>query len=389
MGYLEKKSYLLAIFLRYKNADRSEKIKILDEFCAVCRYNRKYAIRLLKRSEIIRKKKSGPKTIYNESTLLVPLKRIWFAADQCCSKKLKVIIGAWLPSYESTYGPLDAEIKQKLLSISPATIDRILKPVRAINKIKGRCTTKPGSLLKSHIPIQFTHWDIQKPGFFEADTVAHCGNSIAGNFAWSLTMTDICTGWTENRAMWNKLGGEVYEKISDVEVALPFEILGFDSDNGVEFMNHALHDYFTKRDKPVLFTRSRPYMKNDNAHVEQKNWTHVRNLFGYDRLDNYLVVTMMNDLYRKEWNLYQNHFIPTMKLLSKERVGSKYKKSYEPPRTPYERVLESTYVDDATKLKLKAVHETLNPFTLKQEIEKKLILIFKHAKVTSNLSQRI
>jgi hypothetical protein len=389
MGYQERKGYLFAIFLRYMNADRSEKIKILDEFCAVCGYNRKYAIRLLKKGPVLLKHKPGPKLIYDDTALLEPLKRIWFASDQACSRKMVAIIKLWLPSYELTYGVLSTQVKEKLCSISHATIDRLLKATRVQNKIKGRCTTKPGTLLKSHIDIQFSHWDVQRPGYLEADTVAHCGNNIAGCFAWSLTATDICTGWTENRAMWNKEHGPVYERISDIEAILPFDILGFDSDNGGEFINHALYDYFTKRPVPVMFTRSRPYQKNDNAHVEQKNWTHVRNLFGYDRLDNYLVVEMMNDLYRKEWSLYQNHFIPTMKLLSKQRIGSKYKKKYELPQTPYQRVIESPFVDDATKEKLKATHEMLNPFTLKREIERKLKDIFDLSKVTTNVRHRI
>lgn len=389
MRYRERQSYLFAIFMRYKDANRAEKVKILDEFCAVCTYNRKYAIRLLKKGPVPHKQKSGPKPTYNEATVIEPLKRIWFASDQACSRRLKEIIRLWLPSYESTYGSLQQEIKDKLSSISHATIDRLLQPVRAGYKIKGHCTTKPGSLLKSHIPIQFSHWDIQKPGYLEADTVAHCGDNIAGNFAWSLTVTDICTGWTENRAMWNKDSGPVYERISDIEATLPFETLSFDCDNGLEFINHALHDYFTKREKPVLFTRSRPYKKNDNAHVEQKNWTHVRNLFGYDRLDNKYIVALMNDLYRKEWGLFQNHFMPVMKLQHKERIGAKYKKTYDTPKTPYHRVLESNYVADTTKEKLEAIHKTLNPFTLKAEIENKLTEKFSHIKVTSNVRQRI
>jgi len=380
MGYREKKSYLLAIYLRYLNAGRSEKQRILDEFCAVCKYNRKYAIRLLKKGPTQPKKKTGPKSIYDDPALIEALKQFWLASNQSCSRKLKVIIGPWLPCYEDVYGPLSSEIKQKLLTMGSATIDRLLKPCRATNKLKGRCTTKPGVLLKSQIEMQFSHWDIQKPGYLEADTVAHCGTSIAGSFAWSLTVTDICTGWTENRAMWNKEGGPVYERISDVELSLPFEVLGFDCDNGAEFINHSLHDYFTKRKKPVAFTRSRPYRKNDNAHVEQKNWTHVRNLFGYERLEKYDVVKMMNDLYRNEWSLYQNHFIPTMKLLSKQRTGCKYKKKYEIPKTPYDRLLESQFVEDATKAKLKAIHETLNPFKLKKEIERKLSDILRLAK---------
>lgn len=300
MGLFERNSYLIAICFRYAQATKSEKKLILDEFCTVCNYNRKYAIRLLHRKQTMPKQKRGPKPVYCGEALLTPLKAIWFAADQPCSKKLKAIIPAWLPGYESLYGSLEPKIKQKLLSISRNTIDRLLKPVRAINKIKGKCTTKPGLLVKAKIPIQFTHWDITKPGFFEADTVAHCGDSIAGSFAWSITVTDICTTWTENRAMWNKYKGGVYDGISDIESSLPFKVLGFDSDNGLEFMNHALFDYFTNRAEPVAFTRSRPYMKNDNAHVEQKNWTHVRQLFGYDRLDNKHAVHKMNELYSKE-----------------------------------------------------------------------------------------
>lgn len=304
--------------------------------------------------------------------LIEALKRFWEASNQSCSRKLKAIIGQWLSCYEDIYGPLAPDVEYKLRHIGSATIDRVLKPYRKANKLKGRCTTKPGILLKSQIEMQFSHWDIQKLGYLEADTVAHCGTSIAGSFAWSLTVTDICTGWTENRAIWNKESGPVYESISDVEFSLPFEVLGFDCDNSAEFINHSLHDYFTKRAKPVAFTRSRPYKKNDNAHVEQKNWTHVRSLFGYERFEKYDVVKKMNSLYRNEWSLYQNHFIPTMKLLTKQRTGCKYKKKYEAPKTPYERLIESPYVADATKAKLKATHETLNPFKLKQDIELKL-----------------
>ena len=389
MGISEKKSYLLAIMLRYTQSSRSEKRAILDEFCAVCNYNRKYAIRILGKKPVEPKPKRGPKPLYQDSLFLESLKTIWFAADQPCSRKLKAIIPLWLPSYEVTYGQLSTQIRQRLLAISRATIDRVLKPVRAVNKMKGRSLTKPGSLLKSQIEIQFSHWGIKKPGFLEADTVAHCGDNIGGQFAWSLTATDICTGWTENRALWNKNSGAVYQEMSGIESILPFKILGFDSDNGAEFMNHALHDYFTKRENPVSFTRSRPYHKNDNAHVEQKNWTHVRQLFGYDRLDDRRVVALMNDLYRHEWSLYQNHFMPTMKLLHKQRIGSKYRKTYESPKTPYERVLASDYVEDSVKERLKDTHMTLNPFTLKNEIERKLEGIFKHVKVTSNVRLRI
>tara|TARA_R110002110_G_C13338772_1_gene707506 strand:+ start:51 stop:1217 length:1167 start_codon:yes stop_codon:yes gene_type:complete len=388
MGFIERKSYLIAILSRYPAASRADKTKILDEFCAVCNYNRKYAIRILNRGPTIKKKRSGPKPVYQDQAILDVLKKIWFAADQPCSLKLIVIIPKWLPCYEEKYGAIEDEVKQKLLSISRSTIDRLLKPVRAKSKPKGQCTTKP-STFKTKIPVQMHHWDIDKPGYVEADTVAHCGDSIAGKFAWSLTVTDLFTGWTENRAVWNKYSEGVYQAVSFIEAALPFETLGFHSDNGSEFMNHIVYDYFTNRTKPVLFTRSRPYRKNDNAHVEQKNYTHVRQLLGYDRLDRKSVVYQMNELYRHEWSLYQNHFIPSVKLIYKERVGSRYKKIYDMPKTPYERVLESDFVDNKTKDKLRAIHRSLNPFTLKDEIERKLSVIFKNLKVTSNVRHRL
>lgn len=388
MGSFERKSYLIAILSRYPSASRVIKTKILDEFCAVCKYNRKYAIRILNRGLATKRKRSGPKPVYQESHILDILKRIWFAADQPCSLKLKAIIPAWLPSYEERYGALENEVKEKLLSISRSTIDRLLKPVRTKSKPKGQCTTKP-STFKTKIPIQMHHWNIDKPGYIEADTVAHCGDSIAGKFAWSLTVTDLFTGWTENRAIWNKYSEGVYQAVSYIESSLPFKTLAFHSDNGSEFINHIVYDYFTNRPKPVLFTRSRAYRKNDNAHVEQKNYTHVRQLLGYDRLDKKSVVYQMNELYRHEWSLYQNHFIPCIKLVHKERIGSRYKKTYDVPKTPYERVLESEFVDDTTKAKLRATHQSLNPFTLKDEIERKLSIIFKSVKVTSNVRHRL
>jgi hypothetical protein len=223
----------------------------------------------------------------------------------------------------------------------------------------------------------------------EADTVAHCGNSLSGAFVWSLTLTDIHTTWTEIRATWNKGARGVCEQIEAIESQLPFILLGFDCDNGSEFLNYHLVRYFSQRPQYFSFTRSRPYKKNDNAHVEQKNWTHVRQLFGYDRIDNPALVPRMNDLYANEWSLYQNHFCPTMKLIEKHRINSKYKKKYDSPKTPYQRLLDSEHVSKDTKKCLQVVHLTLNPFILKQTIEKKLRLIFQHVKVTSDVRQRI
>ena len=390
MGKNERQAYLKAIRSRYRRASKTGKTIILNEFCEVCGYNRKYAIRLL--TEPTRRnppKRAGRKPRYDSPELLTALKRLWFATDQMCSKKLKAAIPLWLPFYESRYKPLTDETRQQLQTISPATIDRLLKPARTAQGHRGLSGTKPGSLLKNQIPIRTHFWDVSKPGFMEADTVAHCGNSLAGDFIWSLTMTDILTTWAEIRATWNKGAHGVIEQIQHIESHLPFPLRGFDCDNGSEFLNYHLMDYFTDHPTVRSFTRSRPYRKNDNAHVEQKNWSHVRQLFGYDRLGDPLLVALMNDLYAKEWSFYQNHFCPSMKLLSKQRVNSKYVKSYSTPLTPYQRVMASEHIDPQTKDSLERIHQGLNPFTLKQRIEKKLRHIFQYVTVTSNVRQRL
>jgi len=380
-----RREYLEAIRNRYRKACRKEKSIILGEFCANCGYNRKYAIRLLrKKSSAALNRKPGPAFRYNKDLLLVPLKRIWFATDQMCSKKLKAAIPLWLPFYEEEHEALSLQVEQKLLEMSPATIDRLLKPVRALYK-KGRCSTKPGTLLKNQIPIKTHNWDVTRPGYFEADTVAHCGNSMAGDFAFSLTFTDIFSGWTENRAVWGKGSQGVLLQIRNIEARIAFPILGFDCDNGSEFLNHHLIRYFTDRPKaPVQFTRSRPYRKNDNAFVEQKNWTHVRQLLGYDRFDNPELVPAINDLYMNEWSLFTNYFCPTLKLKEKLRINSRYTKKYEPPQTPYQRLLDSQDVSTAAKRSLETVYNSLNPFKLKRRIDEKLKTIFHIVRLPNN-----
>jgi hypothetical protein len=256
--------------------------------------------------------------------------------------------------------------------MSPATMDRLLAPIRAQVGRKRRGGTKPGSLLKKHIPIRTGNDDIVRVGFIEADTVAHCGGSLAGDFAWTLTWTDIISGWTQCRAVWNKGHSAIHQQLQAAEAQSPFPWLAFDCDNGSEFLNHALWDHYAKRKKPVLFTRSRPYHKNDNAHVEQKNWSAVRQLFGEERLDQPEAIPLMNDLYANEWHWLLNFFSPTFKLIEKKKVGSKYVKRYEKPRTPYARLLEAPEVSRAEKEKLRALRAGLNPVKLRQRVEQKL-----------------
>jgi hypothetical protein len=375
MSPRSKREYVEAVFLRYKMASRNEKTKILDEFCATSGYHRKHAIRLLhtfKRFTRPKQKRMGRPPVYDADALRVPLRRIWLAANLPCSKRLKVILPLWLPGYVEHFELPPLEAIKALRKISPSTIDRLLEPVRISYKKHGMPTTKPGTLLRKHIPILTNQWDESRPGFLEADTVAHCGQSMAGTFAHTVDLVDIATGWTEQRAVWGKGETGVLEQVKDVEEFLPFTILGFDCDNGSEFLNHHLLRHFTKRKEPVRFTRSRAYHKDDNAHIEQKNWTHVRQWLGYERLDNRDVVPLLNDLYRTEWRLFHNFFCPSVKLISKERIGSKTIKHHDSPKTPYQRIMESAYIDASVKKKLSKQLGELNPFVLRKGMEIKL-----------------
>jgi hypothetical protein len=362
-----KKEYLERIRERYRRANRAYKKRILDEFCEVCGYHRKHAIRLLNQDRRKRKKKSGREADYGAGEQKV-LKNIWLHADRPCSKRLKAILPTWLPFYEKEHGNLAEDMRLKLARISPRSIDRLLRPVRQRYGSRGLCGTKPGTLLKNLIPIKTSHWDVTKPGFVEADTVAHCGGSLEGDFVWSLTFTDVFSGWTENRAVWNKGAYGVHKQIEDIEHNLPFTILGFHCDNGSEFLTHHLYSYFTERKAPVTFTRSRPNKKNDNAHVEQKNWTHVRLLLGYQRIENPELVTKINHLYQS-WNLFNNFFCVNLKLKKKKRVNSRYKKNYDDGATPYQRLMESDEINEVQKTHITELRCNLNPYALRQQID--------------------
>jgi len=374
-----KREYVLAIWDRYQRVGRRFKSKILDEFCAVCGYTRKYAIGLLNRKPRRRRKKPGPARQY-DAAVLGPLKVIWLACEQLCSKRLKVALPLWLPFYEQEYGALAASVRQKLLRMSAATIDRLLQKERARYPGKGLCGTRPGGLLKHLIPIRTDNDNVDRPGYLEADTVAHCGNSLAGDFVWSITFTDIYSQWTENRAVWNKGAQGVLQQVKDVETSLCFELLGFDVDNGSEFLTFHLWRYLLDRPRPVPLTRSRPYRKNDQAHVEQKNWTHVRQLLGYQRLEQPELVPLINELYRS-WGLLHNFFCPNLKLRSKTRKGGRTIRKYYPPQTPYQRLLDSEHLSPQQKQQLQTQFQPLNPLQLKKQIEQQLKIVFDKVRV--------
>lgn len=252
----------------------------------------------------------------------------------------------------------------------------MLSNIRVKYNKRGLSTTKPGSLLKKQIPIKTEQWDESRPGFLETDLVAHCGSSTYGPFVNTIDTVDIATGWTEQRAAWGKSQDAVIEQIKDIENSMPFPILGFDCDNGSEFINHHLMRYFLHRKTPIQFTRSRSYKKNDNAHIEQKNWTHVREWLGYERFDKPGIVPLLNNLYKTEWRLFHNFFCPSMKLISKQRVKSKTIKKHDVPKTPFQRILESKHVSNDVKKQLKATFDTLDPFILRKAIKTKIKKVF-------------
>lgn len=364
-----KQEYLSAIRSRYLAANKSEKKAILDEFCTVCGYNRKYAIRVLHhpfpKDSSSPKSRRGRKPQYQQPEILTFLKTLWIATNLACGKRLKAMIPNWLPHYPET---LSDASRTLLTTISASTIDRLFKPQRAGQHKHGLSTTKPGSILKHQIPIKTNQWDESTPGFLEADTVAHCGTSTAGMFVFTVNGVDIATGWTEPRAVWGKGERGVLEAVKSIEAALPFALLGFDCDNGSEFLNWHLERYLRERPRPAQFTRSRPYHKNDNAHVEEKNWTHIRQYLGYGRFDRQELVPQLNELYTTEWRSLFNFFLPSVKLQEKSRQGAKLIKKYDQPKTPFQRVLDSPHVEEAVKQRLRQQIQDLNPFQLKEQI---------------------
>jgi len=369
-----KREYLRAIHDRYRQASRKEKQRILDEFCRVSDYHRKYAIRLL------RGPLPGPgrpvqrrRPPSYSAAVIEALRQIGEAAGYPWSVRLKALLPLWLP-WARRRLRLPAAVVEQLQAISARQMDRRLAAHK--RQLRGRRygRTKPGTLLKHHIPIKTDHWDVTAPGFTELDLVAHCGNSADGEFAHSLNVADIHTTWTETRAVLGKSQIRVQQALEEVRHALPFRLHGIDSDNGSEFINDHLYRYC--RAQEIQFTRGRPYKKDDNAHVEQKNWTHVRKLVGYLRYDTPAAVAALNDLYRHELRLLQNLFLPSVKLRRKERVGARVRRRYDPPQTPLDRLRGCPQADPKTVAALEALRQRLDPFQLAQTIDAKLERLF-------------
>jgi len=371
MSKQSREEYYKTVKKRYRNSDKKTKSQVLDEFCEVCGYNRKYAIRKLNtRKRTRRGKRPGRPKEYKDPILLNILFDLWEKQNLPCSKRLKAAMPLWLPFYTDRL--LSEKIKNQLLAMSSATIDRLMVKMRKkIGKL-GLATTKPGSILKSHIPIKTGQWDESRPGYLESDTVAHCGTSAFGSFVYTVNTVDIATGWTEQRALWGKGYQGMRKALISIEQDLPFPILGFDSDNGTEFLNWHLYKHFVNRKAPVHFTRSRPYKKNDNAHIEEKNWSIIRQYLGYNRFDRVALVEELNEIYTSEWRLFMNFFRPSSKLQRKIRINGQMKKVYDHPKTPYQRLLESDKISATQKEKLKSQFDQLNPFKLQSAMVTKI-----------------
>jgi hypothetical protein len=376
MSRRSRRDYLQSIHSRYRKSSPAEKGHILDEFCKVCGYNRKYAIRVLNGPPPPKKpvpRKPTPRGPTYSPRLVRVLREVWEAANYPWSERLKALLPLWLPWMRQRFS-LTAQMEEQLLSISARQMDRRLQPYKTQLKRRLYGRTKPGTLLRRQVPIKTDHWDVKTAGFTEVDLVSHSGESAEGEFCHSLTLTDIHSTWTESRAVLGKGEIGVVSSIDEMRQGLPFDLRGLDSDNGSEFVNHHLLRYTKKHD--IQFTRSRPYKKDDNAHVEQKNWTHVRRLMGWERYDTLEARAAMNDLYRNELRILMNVFLPSVKLLRKERIGSKLRRHYGPPMTPLDRLLDSKQGDSKKVGELVHLRSTTNPFELSQRVNEKLEVIW-------------
>jgi hypothetical protein len=364
-----KRAYLKAVKERYNKSSKKQKTQILNEFCCNCNYNRKHAIKLLSKKSQPRAytKRVGAPRIYSEA-VSKKLAELWLIMGNPCSTTLKEALPHWLP-YDLD---CDDQVKTNLLKMGSSTIERHLRPWKR-KMPKGKSTTTPPKM-KVQIPLELLNDDQRNAiGYFEADTVAHCGESLSGQFAWSLTMTDICSGWTENRASFSKSSEAVMKQMKDIENSLPFKVMGVATDNGSEFMNENVYGFLKNRNEdPISFVRRRPYKKNDNAHVEQKNFTHVRSLFGYERIEEEHLTILMNDIYKNYWCPLKNFYTPAMKLKKKVRVGARIKKEYDKAKTPYQRLMESGQLTLKQQADLTSKKSSLNPFKLRKEMDEKL-----------------
>jgi hypothetical protein len=377
MELKNRKAYMDAISERYHKSPKQSKTRILNELCEVCGYHRKYAIWKISKwragqGQPPPRKRRRRRKIYPPEVMRI-VERVWAAADYPWSVRLKEILRLWLPWIRQRFGLTEAE-ETKLLAVSPSTIDRSLrdKKRRLRRRLYGR--TKPGTLLRHQIEVRCEHWDVKVPGYLELDLVSHSGECSEGEFIYTLNLTDIASTWDESRSVMGKGEEGILQALKEISEALPFPVLGIDSDNGSEFINWHLKAYCD--DRNLQFTRSRPYKKDDNAHIEQKNWTHVRKLIGWDRYDSPKALAALNDLYAHELRLSMNLFQPSVKLAQVIRQGSRLTRRYDHPRTPLDRLSDSKTGDRRKVEDLRLLRERTDPFELAARVQQKLETIW-------------
>jgi hypothetical protein len=353
---------------RYLRADRRGKATILDEFVASTGYHRKAAIRLLRQGPPRPRQGHGGRPRRYSSVVVGALRVAAEASDWLCGKRLAPFLEELIPALEAEGALAVSESdRAALLAMSPATVDRRLAPFRRQLRPHGRGTTKPGTLLKQQIPVHtYTPWEEERAGFLEIDLVAHCGTTTAGHYLSTLVATDVATGWTECQAIWGKGQAAVVDALEQIRDRLPFPLLGIDSDNGSEFLNDHLLRWCRRQE--LTFTRSRPYWKNDQAHVEQKNWSVVRRLVGYDRYESRAALAALQAVY-DPLRLWTNHWQPTLKLIAKERDGARVRKRYDTAQTPYRRTLAAADLGPAARQRLDAEHAASGPVALRRRLD--------------------
>jgi transposase InsO family protein len=346
---------------------------MLNEFCKVTRYHCKYALRLLNGPRPATRPRTRRRRPTYPEAVTRALAFVWKAAGYPWSVRLKALLPLWLPRAQE-HLRLSPEVVRQVSRISPRQMDRRLRGHKRQMKKRLYGRTKPGTLLKHHIPLRTDRWDVTAPGWAEVDLVAHSGDCAAGEFVHSLNVTDIDSTWVESRAVMGKAQVRVRRAVEDIRQSLPFDLKGIDSDNGSEFINKDLYEYCQER--RIQFTRGRPYKKDDNAHIEQKNWTHVRKLLGYVRYDTPAAQAAIQTLYRGDLRLFANVFLPSVKLLRKERVGGRVRRRYDAPQTPLDRVLACAEISEAVAAQLRRQRARLDPFALARSIEQQLERIY-------------
>ena len=377
MSYSTAIEYFKALAKVYFNSTKDKKTQLLDHAALISGRHRKTIIRILNSTSTIENKKinCGAKIKYPEELLLPHIQYLWISMERISPKRMKAAFPDWLPKYRENN--VDNHIKFLLQKMSASTLARFIKKIKKNEypAMKGLTSTSPARYMKNKVPINTLDSVITEPGFVQSDTVAHCGDHLEGAFINSITLTDIYSTWTVNRALYTKKGAEVRDALVNIKRSIPYTLKAINTDSGSEFLNTPVFNMF--QEKKIKFTRSRPYKKNDNCYVEQKNFTHVRELFGYQRFEKKELVELMNEIYVDFWNPLQNFFLPTFKLKEKIRIGARIRKVYDKPITPYQRLIESSSVSEEQKIKLSEEKRILNPFELKKGLEKKLSDFFK------------